>query len=235
MSGLAWGAMVTLGLTAILALPRIVTALELRGVAGDEGDIAAAHDAYSVWTGLHGVIFLITVGVFIAWFFRAYKNLRRLGVQNMRYKPGWAIGAWFIPIFSLFRPKQIANDVWRGSERGVDVSAQWHQVTVPSFVHWWWGLFLLQGLVTETGQQRAETGYNNLMSFGSYDQGLSQIQSGTMIDVVGCVGTIVAAALAIMVVSRVSKRLDEIRGDALGASDSSIGSPPAPAAPEPVA
>lgn len=215
MSGVAWGAMVTLGLTALLSLPRIITALDLRGVAGDEGDIVSAYDAYSIWTAVHSLIFLITVGVFIAWFFRAYKNLDRLGVQNMRYRTGWAIGSWFIPIFSLYRPKQIANDVWRGSERGVDVSAQWRQVTVPSLVHWWWGLFLVQGLVTAIGQQMIESGYNKLASGGYDPDGISQIESGAIVDVAGCLCTIAAAVLAIMVVSRISKRLDEIRGDAL--------------------
>ena len=35
--------------------------------------------------------------------------------RHLRYGTGWAIGAWFIPIFNLFRPKQIANDIDRAS------------------------------------------------------------------------------------------------------------------------
>jgi hypothetical protein len=213
LSGLAWGAMVSLGLVAILSLVRIFVDLELRSAAGDEGDVPAAFDTFSTWTGLHGVVFLIAAGVFIAWFFRAYKNLRRLGVQNMRYGDGWAIGAWFIPIFSMFRPKQIANDVWRGSERGLDVSAQWREVAVPPLVHWWWGLFLLQGALTEIARRMVESGYNKLFEFGSFERGISQIEKGTTVDVVGSIGTIAAAVLAIMVVSQVSRRLDEIRND----------------------
>ncbi|HEX7278727.1 MAG TPA: DUF4328 domain-containing protein [Solirubrobacterales bacterium] len=215
LSGLAWGAIVSLGLVALLSLARIVVDLQLRSAAGEEGDVPGAYDAFTGWTSLHGLVFLVSAGVFIAWFFRAYKNLRRLGVQNMRYGVGWAIGAWFIPIFSLIRPKQIANDVWRGSERGLDVSAQWRQVIVPPLVHWWWGLFLLQGLLTEIGRRMVESGYDKLFSFGTFEKGISQIENGTAVDVVASICTVAAAILAIMFVSQVSKRLDEIRNDAM--------------------
>ena len=43
-------------------------------------------------------------------------------MQGLRYGNGWAIGAWFVPILSLVRPKQMANEIWRGSERGVDLA-----------------------------------------------------------------------------------------------------------------
>jgi hypothetical protein len=56
MSGLAWGAMVSLGLVGILSLIRIVADLELRSAAGDGGDVAGAYDAFSVWVGLHGLV-----------------------------------------------------------------------------------------------------------------------------------------------------------------------------------
>lgn len=215
LSGLAWGAMVSIGLVAVLSLVRIGVDLNLGSVAGDEGDVPAAFDSFETWTGLHGLVFLVSAGVFIAWFFRAYKNLRRLGVEKMRYGDGWAIGSWFIPIFSLIRPKQIANDIWRGSERGVDVSAQWRQVALPSCVQWWWGLFLAQGLLTEIGRRMVESGYNKLFSFGSFEDGIAGIERGTTVDLIGSICTIAAAVLAIMVVSRITKRLDEIRDDAL--------------------
>jgi hypothetical protein len=128
-----------------------------------------------------------------------------------------AIGAWFVPILGLFRPKQIANDVWRGSERGVDVSTQRRQVGLPRFLQWWWGLFLVMGLLVELGQRITATGYNKLFTF-EFEKAPSRIETGTTIDALAGVCAIVAAVLAIMVVSRISKRLDEIRGEALPAS-----------------
>jgi Domain of unknown function (DUF4328) len=218
MLGLAWGVVVCLGIVGLLYVGTIIAALSLHAAAGGEGNIADDYHTYSAWIGFSGLAFLVSAVVFIAWFNRAYKNLRRLGVQNMRYGPGWAIGAWFVPILSLFRPKQIANDIWRGSERGVEVSTQWHEVWVPSLLHWWWGLFLAQGTLTWIGERLTAAGYGKLTTFeGSLGSGFSQIKSGTIVDVLGSLTGIAAAIVAIMIVSQLTTRLDEAREDALTA------------------
>jgi hypothetical protein len=80
--------------------------------------------------------FVLTAIVFLVFFHRAYSNLATLGPSERRYTPGWAVGSWFVPILNLFRPKQIANDIWRGS----DGSA------VPGVFHWWWALYLVGGV-----------------------------------------------------------------------------------------
>lgn len=222
LSGLAWGVFVSLGAVALLSVIRIVTAFHLHSVADPEGlatsiELESAYHTYSAWIGFFGLAVLFSAGAFIAWFFRAYKNLRRLGVQNMRYGDGWAIGAWFIPFFNMVRPKQIANDIWRGSEPGVEVSAQWRQVEVPSLVHWWWALYLIQGALVYIGQRMAASGYGKLtaLPFSSFSSGLSQIKSGTVVDILGSVVAIAAVVVAIKVVSQVTERLDAIRAAAL--------------------
>lgn len=233
MSGLAWGAIVCLGISSLLYVGRIVAAFGLHSAAGGEGDVSGAHHTYGIWLGLGGLAALVSAVVFMAWFNRGYRNLRRLGVQSMRYGLGWAIGAWFIPIFSFFRPKQIANDVWRGSERGVEVSAGWRSVEVAPLVHWWWGLFLAQGTLIWVGQQLTSTGYGKLTSFGgSIGSGLSQIRTGTTIEILGAILGIAAAIVAIMVVSQLSERLDLARQDALAAGPLAP-SPPAAMMPPP--
>ena len=63
-----------------------------------------------------GIVYLLTVVVFLRWFSKAYKNLVPLGAVGLRYRPGWAIGAWFVPFLLWWRPKQIANDIWRASD-----------------------------------------------------------------------------------------------------------------------
>jgi hypothetical protein len=227
LSGLAWGVFVSLGLLALLSIARLVTAAHLHSVVTGRGDITGAYHTYNTWVGLSGLVFLLSAGVFIAWFFRAYKNLHRLGVANLRYGTGWAIGSWFVPILSLVRPKQIANDVWRGSERGVETSTQWRLVEVPSLVHWWWGLFLTQGFLVYIGQRTTDSGYGKLTSFTGFESGLSQIKTGTTMDVLGEIVSIAAVAVAIMVVSRVTERLDEIRDEALAAGSAYSYAPPA--------
>jgi len=215
LTGWAWGVYVSLGLMAILGLVRMASALKLRSTVTGGGDIVGDYDAYGRWVGFEAVLLLIAAGVFIAWFFQAYKNMRRLGVQGMRYGNGWAIGSWFVPILSLFRPKQIANDIWRGSEGGADVHAGWHSVAVPPLVHWWWGLFLAQGLLLYASQQTIESGYHDLFTFGGIDSGTSQIKTGATLEVIGQILSIGGVVTAITFVSRVTDRFAEIGGEAL--------------------
>lgn len=227
LSGLAWGVFVSLGVLALLCVVRLVTALHLHSAVTGRGDIGSAYHTYNTWVGLSALVFLVSAGVFIAWFFRAYKNLQRLGVQNLRYGTDWAIGSWFVPILSLVRPKLIANDIWRGSERGAEVSTQWRLGYVPSLVHWWWGLFLVQGFLVYVGQRTAESGYNKLASFVAFESGLSEIKTGTVMDVLGEIFGIAAIVLAIRVVSQITERLDEIRADVLTAAPVYPSAPPA--------
>jgi hypothetical protein len=41
----------------------------------------------------------------------------------MRWSAGWAIGAWFVPVLSLVRPKAILNDIWRASDPRVSAGS----------------------------------------------------------------------------------------------------------------
>jgi hypothetical protein len=58
------------------------------------------------------VVLLVTTGAaFLAWFWRAYRNLEALGLRT-RYTTGWALGGWFVPFLNLVRPKQLTDDLW---------------------------------------------------------------------------------------------------------------------------
>jgi hypothetical protein len=97
------------------------------------------------------VVLLAIVPVFIVWFHRLYSNLPALGAGQLRFGRGWAIGAWFVPFLNLWRPKQIANDIWRASDPQADAvtGPQWQQRPVAGVVHLWWGLYLLSNLVNQ--------------------------------------------------------------------------------------
>jgi hypothetical protein len=102
---------------------------------------------------LVAVVQLVTVLVggilFLAWFQRAYGNLPALGVAEPRYKRGWAIGAWFIPIVNLVLPKQMANDLWRAGDPTMQPGDPgWQERPVAPLLHWWWALYLVGGAVS---------------------------------------------------------------------------------------
>jgi Domain of unknown function (DUF4328) len=214
LTGLAWCVYVSFGLLAVLAVLRILAALHLHGVVNGGGDVEGAYHGFLRWVGFYSLLLVVCAGLFIAWFFQAYKNLRRLGVAGLRYGNGWAIGSWFVPILGMWRPKQIANDVWRGSEPGTEVSSGWKTVPVPSFLHWWWGLFLLQGVLLYFGQSRTSSGYDRLRGFGGLGDGFSQIRTGTVLDIIGGLVALAGIALAIHVVNQITAREEQLRAAA---------------------
>ncbi len=90
---------------------------------------------------VQGSVAIATLVLFIVWFYRVYANLGALGAGELRYGIGWAAGAWFVPILNLFRPKQIADDIWRASdpERG---EGGWRGGPVPVVYGVWWTAWL---------------------------------------------------------------------------------------------
>ena len=171
-------------------------------VSQDEID---ANDAHIVATGLvGGVLQLATVVVFLIWFYRAYANVRRLGVRNLRYRTGWSIGAWFVPILNFFRPKQIANDVWRGSDPRMPAPAPpaWHQNPVPALLHWWWAGWLTSSVLYAVAS-------------GLYDDfDLEGQRSGATVYIVSDGLSIMSALILIVIVRRVRER-QELRASAV--------------------
>jgi eukaryotic-like serine/threonine-protein kinase len=150
---------------------------------------------------------------FIPWFHRAYSNLPKLGVSDLRYGTGWAIGAWFIPIFNLFRPKQIANDIDRASATDALVTTNaWHQRAPGRLLHWWWGLFLLSGFLANFAARAIINAADDefLATRREALDALEQERTGFALDAFASVVAIVAAILAIQVIRRITTNQDAV-------------------------
>ena len=145
------------------------------------------------------VAFVCAVVFFIRWFRRAYLNLPALGASKLRYKTWWTIGGWFIPIMGLFRPKQIANDIWRasGPEGPAPGDPYDWRGRVPSLFQWWWGLFLV-GTWLENIAFRADANANDLEAYSNV----------AVLDMVTDSVNVIGGVLAVLVVRRTTKRLE---------------------------
>lgn len=217
----SWFAIGGLALVGLANLARVGAALALHGGAEPMGvaELQGLEDRYNTfvtWTSLTFVGDLLAAAMFIPWFAMAYGNLRRLGVQHLRWSNGWAVGAWFVPILGLVRPKQIANDIWRGTEPGADVgSERWRLLPVPSVVHWWWALFLIGGFVAGIGSSTTGSGYRGLVHAVQvgleWGPSLAKVRTGSLIGVAGSACLVVAAALGAMFVHGVTQRFEAIR------------------------
>jgi hypothetical protein len=217
----SWFAVGGLALVALANLIAVSAALSMHGAAdpGGYAELTGFDDHYRAfgrWNGLSWVAYFIAACIFVPWFAMAYRNLRRLGVQHMRWGNGWAVGAWFVPFLSLVRPKQIANDIWRGSEGGADVRTErWHLGSVAAVVHWWWALFLIGGACAGIGSSIVSGGHRDLLraleTGGDRGSALSTISSGTLVSALGFALLVAAALLGMVFVRRATERLDSIR------------------------
>ena len=159
---------------------------------------ANANDQRQLLVGLIVLACYVVAAIpFIAWFHRAYSNLRLLGVGELRYGTGWAIGAWFVPILGLFRPKQIANDVWRASDPDLPRSAAglWAGRSVPAVLWFWWAFFIAGWVLAQVASRLSLSGDT-----------MEQLRAANGVAMLADLVTIAGAALAIVVVRRVTAR-----------------------------
>ena len=94
-------------------------------------------------------LYITSAIVFLVWIHRAHRNLPSLHAADLRFTPGWAVGWFFVPIMSLFRPYQVASEIWRASEAKEDTTdgTSWKSVATSPIVGWWWALFLISNYI----------------------------------------------------------------------------------------
>jgi hypothetical protein len=95
-----------------------------------------ANDERQIVIGAIQFFALVAAAIFfIRWFKRAYENIQLAG-RGGRFSPRWAIWGWFVPILFLWRPKQIANDLWRANSPSLSTP-------VPPLLTLWWAAYLI--------------------------------------------------------------------------------------------
>ncbi len=103
-------------------------------------------DLLSAAAGVFQTLAVIAIAaVFIVWFHRVRCNGEILGPDAFTYRPGWAIGAWFVPIGNLVLPYLISKQTLQASvQLGPDGSFRRYS-TAP--VTAWWLVWVSAELV----------------------------------------------------------------------------------------
>jgi serine/threonine-protein kinase len=170
----------------------------------------ASGDLY-LWIGaLQAAWFLVTAALWLAWFRRAYRNLPALGARRLRFRPWWAVGAWLLPVFSLFRPKQVLNDIWRASDPDLppDQAATWRGRPVAELLGWWWLAFVASVLVRSITTDAVHAAAD-FMLLGLLPERLDRFQASAGMQVLADLLTVLCGLLALRVVRRTTARQDE--------------------------
>jgi hypothetical protein len=89
-----------------------------------------------------GLAFLVAIATFICfgrWILLAHRNLQALGARHVEFTPGWALGWFFIPVASLWKPYQAMKSLWQMSRHVHKPDIQETTWVLPT----WWTLWLV--------------------------------------------------------------------------------------------
>jgi protein kinase-like protein/uncharacterized protein DUF4328 len=163
--------------------------------------------------------FLVSAAFFLAWFRRAYANLVPLGARRLRYGRWWTVGAWVLPVFGLFRPKQLLNDIWRASDPDLppDMGDRWRRRPVSPLLGWWWLTFLASILVRSITTEAVHAAAS-VMTLGLLPSQLDRFQASADMQVLADLLTVLAGLLALGVVRRTTMRQEQRAARLAGSS-----------------
>lgn len=107
--------------------------------------LGESEEGVNTWVRIVGIVglvglpvLLLTGPLFLAWSYRAQRNLWVLNVRDVRYRPGWAFGAWFVPLANLVLPMRVVEDLWHGSRRLMNPFDRGPAGPVTLVRRWWY-------------------------------------------------------------------------------------------------
>ncbi len=111
--------------------------------------VAVANDLRQSVLGLIQIgLYIVTVVVFLNWFRRAYGNLHRLGITNLKHNETMAVWCWIIPIIWFFRPVQIMNEIWRETQLAIKkFDNSYLSRSGAILIGFWWAIFILSNFI----------------------------------------------------------------------------------------
>ncbi|MEW5725960.1 MAG: DUF4328 domain-containing protein [Thermodesulfobacteriota bacterium] len=148
---------------------------------------------------IEAVLYAATVLFYLAWLYRVRRNLPALGVEDLRFSPGWTLGWWFVPIMNLFRPFQVVSEIWRASDPDRTGSLDWKEAPRSALLGLWWFFWLAAYLLGNVSLR-----LSTKATYSVADQ-LQRDWTGFFSDL----AEIPAAILALAVVLEITRRQEE--------------------------
>ena len=123
---------------------------------------------------IDGAIGFVAIILMLYWFYSASKNIRAFGATGVA-SPVMAVVWWFVPFLNLWKPYQVARNIWKASSPQLDVSSSngistgWKDLPSSNNIKLWWvlGLFylfinisssiIISGLYYSDSEQTAQT------------------------------------------------------------------------------
>lgn len=197
-------AAVLIGLDAVFAIGDAIASQRTADVVREYSDGNAtmddlrAADAFTLLVTVPGLLVALAAGItFIVWIYRSRLNAERVTyASEHRHKRGWTIGSWITPIVGWWYPYQIVQDIWRA----LDPAQQDRPLQARDkngFLVAWWTAFLLM-----SWGDRAVT------RLVLRDSDLETVAAWSWVTTFV---TVVAAALAVVLIRRLTALQDQTR------------------------
>ncbi|MEV4171022.1 DUF4328 domain-containing protein [Nonomuraea sp. NPDC049709] len=149
-----------------------------------EAEISTGDLVYGLSGVAETVVYVVTVVAFLVWLFRVRANAELLSPGGHRRSAPWLIFGWAVPIIAFWFPKQIVDDIWHASARTGGSKG---------LINAWWAAWLVGSTVSNVAGR---------LLFNAEE--LDSLAAAARFDVVSIALMLVAAALAIGVVRRIT-------------------------------
>jgi len=91
----------------------------------------------SSWSSVLSAVGVAALVLHIIWAWRSAHNARALGRVGARLGPGWAIGAWFVPLANFVLVYIVFSDLWRSSDPRSERGDGWRRLPGSPLVRLW--------------------------------------------------------------------------------------------------
>ncbi|MEU8673823.1 DUF4328 domain-containing protein [Streptomyces sp. NPDC048560] len=162
--GLARAVVILLAVVIATDVLALAAGLNVRGLLGaaiaddfenfDESAAERADWLYVIAGSFQVTAVLATAVVFIIWFRRMRLNAEVFDAGAQPMKPGWSVGAWFVPIANLWLPRRIAGGIWSASAQ-TSTDGTWRTASQTP-MNLWWGVWVLSVLFSRFASKRYE-------------------------------------------------------------------------------
>lgn len=163
-----------------------------------DSQLAAMEEASAIVGALNLLGMLAAAVFFVRWLLQARRNVDALGARGLVHAHKWALWGWFVPIFNLFRPYQVVEEIWRGSDPQPGRPLAILSESTPVMLPVWWGCWLVRGVLGQFAFRR-QVGLGDTPDVA----GLIHVER---LLATGAALSVVAAVLAIRVVRGIDGR-----------------------------
>ena len=200
-SGLGNFVVILIGVAVLIAIASAIGDVAVYARAETLVNEPLSEEAWVVLGATAGVQFLVHIVALVlllVWLHRSWRNAETLGVLDLPFSAGWAVGGWFVPLLNFVRPYQSMRDVERASRQLASGARPegWSSLRADRKVNLWWIFFLVSAVMSSAANNTDLSNTGDVLSF---------IRQFALIDLVANVLHAAAGVMLLLVVRQATR------------------------------